>query len=127
MGKVRFVVKDFPLPSHPAARPAHEAARCAADQGRFWDYHRRLYAAQPRFDRPALVEYAVEVGLARDRFVRCLDGRTFAAAVEADLALGRALGVRSTPTFLVNGRPLIGAQPIEAFRQAVDEALQRER
>lgn len=124
---MRLVVKDFPLPSHPAARAAHEAARCAADQGKFWEYHRRLYAAQPRFEGPALAGYADEVGLDRERFARCLDGRTFAAAVEADLALGRALGVRSTPTFLVNGRPVIGAQPIEVFRQAVDDALRRER
>ena len=69
------------------------------------------------------MRYAVEVGLSRDSFVACLDSHRFASAVEADLAQGRALGVRSTPSFLINGRPVIGAQPIEVFRTAIDEAL----
>jgi protein-disulfide isomerase len=120
---VRLVFKDFPLPSHKLAPPAHEAARCAGAQGRYWPYHDRLFAAQPDFERDDLVRYAVELGLARGPFVACLDERRFAAAVAADLKQGRALGVRSTPSFLINGRPLIGAHPVEAFRSAVDEAL----
>jgi protein-disulfide isomerase len=126
-GRVRLVVKDFPLPSHPLARPAHEAARCAAESGRFWPYHDRLFEEQPRFDRDALIRYAVEVGLDAGAFTRCLDARSFAAAVEADISQGRALGVRGTPTFVVNGEFLVGAQPVEAFRRAVDAALARSR
>lgn len=119
------MVKDFPLPSHPLARPAHEAARCAAEAGRFWPYHDRLFDEQPRFERDALIRYAVEVGLDGGAFTRCLDARPFAAAVEADIAQGRAVGVRGTPTFVVNGQLLVGAQPVEAFRRAVDDALAR--
>ena len=126
-GRVRLVVKDFPLPSHPLARSAHEAARCAAEAGRFWPYHDRLFEAQPRFERDDLVRYATEVGLEVGRFTRCLDSRTFAAAVEADVSQGRALGVRGTPTFFVNGRILVGAQPVDAFQRAVDDALARSR
>jgi protein-disulfide isomerase len=122
-GRVRLVVKDFPLPSHPAARAAHEAARCAAAAGRFWPYHDRLYDAQPRFERDDLIRYAADVGLDPGPVPRCLDSRSFAAAVEADVSQGRALGVRSTPTFFVNGQILVGAQPLDAFRRAVDEAL----
>jgi protein-disulfide isomerase len=124
---VRIVFKDFPLPSHKLAPLAHEAARCAGAQGQYWPYHDRLFAAQPEFERDDLLRYASEVGLARDAFVACLDTHRWAPAVEADLAQGRALGVRSTPSFLINGRPLIGAQPIEVFRTAIDDALQETR
>jgi protein-disulfide isomerase len=122
-GRVRLVFKDFPLPSHALARPAHEAARCAASLGRFWPYHDRLFAGQPDFGRDDLVRYAVEVGLSRAAFERCIDERRFASAVEADVAKARELGVRSTPTFFINGRPLVGAHPVETFRKVIDDAL----
>ena len=122
-GRVRLVFKDMPLPFHDLARPAHEASRCAAEGGKFWAYHDRLFQEQPAFERDDLVRYATELGLDRATFVRCLDDRRFAAAVEADVAQGRALGVNGTPTFLVNGRPLVGAHPIETFRSVIDDAL----
>jgi protein-disulfide isomerase len=120
---VRLVFKDMPLPFHDLARPAHEAARCAAEVGKFWPYHDRLFAEQPAFERDDLVRYGVELGLDRAAFVRCLDERRFAAAVEADVSQARALGINGTPTFLVNGRTLVGAHPIETFRSVIDEAL----
>jgi protein-disulfide isomerase len=122
-----LIVKDFPLASHNLARPAHEAARCAAQAGRFWPYHDRLFEAQPAFEREDLIRYAEEVGLDRHRFVQCLEARTFAAAVEADVSQGRGLGVRGTPTFLINGQVLVGNQSAEAFRRLIDEALARGR
>ena len=120
---MRLVYKDFPLPSHSLAMAAHEAARCAGAQGRYWAYHDVLYAKQPDFERDQLINYAIDLNLDRERFTRCLDDRQFRAAVEADFAEGRELGVRSTPTFLVNGKPLVGAHPVEAFRSAIDDAL----
>jgi protein-disulfide isomerase len=126
-GRVRLVFKDFPLPSHKLARAAHEAARCAGALGRYWPYHDRLFAAQPAFERDDLVRYAVELGLPRDAFERCVDERRFAAAVEADVAQARALGIRSTPTFIINGRLLVGAHPVENFRGAIDDALRSAR
>ncbi len=126
-GRVRLVFRDLPLPSHPLARPAHEAARCAGALGRYWPYHDRLFAAQPAFERDDLVRYAIEVGLSREAFERCLDQRRFASAVEADVAHARGLGVRSTPTFFINGRPLVGAQPVETFRTVIDDALRAAR
>ncbi len=124
---MRLVYRDFPLPSHSLAMPAHEAARCAGDQGRYWAYHDVLFERQPRFERQDLVEYAINLNLDRERFERCLDGHKFRAVVEADFAEGRELGVRSTPTFLINGKPLVGAQPIENFRAAIDDALRTRR
>jgi protein-disulfide isomerase len=122
-GKVRIVHKDFPLPSHEGARPAAEAARCAGAQNVFWEYHDLLYLSVPDFSRDDLVRYAGRLGIDRDAFAACIDTRRFRKQVEADVAEGRAIGLESTPTFLINGTPLIGAQPIEAFREAVREAL----
>lgn len=119
--------KDLPLRFHPLARPAHEAARCAGAAGKYWAYHDRLFAGQPAFERERLIAYAVEVGLDRQHFTRCLEQRTFADAVDADVAQAHALGIRSTPTFLVNGTPLVGAHPVENFRTVIDEALRRPR
>jgi protein-disulfide isomerase len=122
-GQVRLVFKDFPLASHERARPAAEAARCAGALGKFWPYHDRLFTNQPRFARDELVQYAIEVGLDRVSFTRCLDDRRFRAAVDADIAEGRAAGVRGTPTFFVNGEKLVGAHPVENFRSVITEAL----
>jgi protein-disulfide isomerase len=124
---VRLIFKDFPLPSHPQARPAHEAARCAGSLGKYWAYHDRLFAAQHAFERERLVEHAVALGLPRERFVTCLDEGRFAAAVDADVAEARALGVRGTPTFIINGRGLVGAHPVETFREAIEAALREAR
>jgi protein-disulfide isomerase len=124
-GRVRLVFKDFPLPSHDLAMAAHEAARCAGAQQRYWPYHDRLFKEQPRFQRDDLVAYAIDLRLDRDRFTTCLDSHAEEPVVGASLAEGRALGVKSTPTFMVNGNPLIGAQPVEAFRDAINEALQK--
>ncbi|MBI4637374.1 MAG: thioredoxin domain-containing protein [Candidatus Rokubacteria bacterium] len=122
-GKVRLVFKDLPLPIHNFARAAHEAARCAGARGKYWPYHDRLFEEQPRFERERLIAYAVDLGLDRAEFTRCMDERTHAAAVDRDLADARALGIKSTPTFLVNGQALVGAHPLETFRLLIDDAL----
>lgn len=123
-GKVRLVFKDFPLDFHEGARPAAEAARCASQSGRYWEYHDLLFLAQPEFSREDLIGYAARLGLDRPAFTACLDSGRFRKAVETDLAEGTALGVRGTPTFFVNGRRLVGAHPIETFREAVQDALE---
>jgi protein-disulfide isomerase len=122
-GKVRLVFKDFPLDFHDRARPAAEAARCAAAGGRFWEYHDLLFVAQPAFSRSDLLMYARRLDLDPASFEACLDGGRFRTAVERDLTEGRALGVRGTPTFFVNGQRLVGAHPIESFREVVEQAL----
>lgn len=124
-GRLRYVVRHFPLQTiHPGARRAAEAAECAHDQGAFWAYADLLYARSPAFEPAALVSYAAELELDRERFERCLDGGEKAAVVAADLADARRHGVRSTPTFFVNGRRILGAKPLAAFRAAVDRALE---
>jgi protein-disulfide isomerase len=108
---------------HTLARPAHEAARCAGAQGKYWPYHDRLFEKQPAFRRDDLIGYAAELGLDRDAFAQCLDQHRFAADVDRDLAQAQALGVNSTPAFLINGRPVLGAISVDEFRTIVEDAL----
>jgi len=124
-GKVRVVHRDFPMSFHTGALPAAEAARCAGSQGVFWEYHDLLYLGVPDFSRDDLIRYASRLSLDRGAFTTCIDTRRFRKNVEADVAEARAMGLRGTPTFLVNGTLLVGAQPIEAFREAIREALKQ--
>jgi len=93
--------------------------------GQFWPYHDRLFDEQSAFERPQLIKYAEDLGLDGDRFTACLDGDEARRRVEADIAEGRAIGIRGTPSFLINGILVVGAIPVEKFREAIDEALGR--
>jgi len=126
-GQVRLVFKDFPLDFHDRARPAAVAARCAGEAGRFWEYHDLLFMGQPELSRENLLQYAERVGMERETFARCLDAGRFQADVEKDVGEGRAIGVTGTPTFFINGRRLVGAHPVETFREVVREALESAR
>ena len=121
--KVRLVFKDLPLAFHKGALPAAEAARCAGDHGRFWEYHDLLFVAQPAFSRTELEGYAARLGLPAEAFAQCLDSGKHRDAALADAAEARAAGIRGTPTFIVNGKRLVGAQPFEVFRDAIQQAL----
>lgn len=123
--RVRRVFKDFPLPNHAEAPKAAEAARCAGDEGKYWEMHDRLFANQGALQVPAIKQTAAAIGLSQATFDQCLDSGKYAAAVQADIDQGQKLGVNSTPTLYINGRPLIGAQPFEQFKQVIDEELAR--
>ena len=123
--KVRLVYKDFPLPTHANAQKAAEAARCAGDQGKYWEMHDLMFTDISALSVPQLKQGAGKLGLNQATFDQCLDSGRHEAAVKADYDSGEKLGVNSTPTLYVNGRPLIGAQPYDAFKQVIDEELQR--
>jgi protein-disulfide isomerase len=123
--RVRLVYRHLPLPNHPNARPAAEAAACANDQARFWDYHDRLFANQSKLSLPDLKQHARDLGLDAAKFNACLDARRFQKDVDADLDTAQMLGVSGTPHFFINGRALSGAQPFEAFKAVIDEELAR--
>jgi protein-disulfide isomerase len=123
-GKVRLVHKDLPLDSiHPQARQAAEAARCADDQGKFWEYHDKLYANSPKARTEDLKSYAKELGLNVEVFGRCVESGKYKAVVQKDLNEGAQLGLTGTPAFFINGREISGAQPLEAFTAIIDEEL----
>ena len=121
--QVRLVFKDFPLSSHPRAQKAAEAARCAGEQERYWDYHDVLFRNVKALEVEQLKQYAAELQLDTERFNTCLDSGQQTAAVRRDLAQGSQLGVSGTPAFFINGRFLSGAQPFTVFQEAIDEAL----
>jgi protein-disulfide isomerase len=125
--QVRLVYRHYPLPNHPNARPAAEAADCAAEQGKFWEFHDRLFADQTRLGVGDLKQHASALGLNTAQFNDCVDTRKFAQQVDADIAAANAAGVSGTPAFFINGRPLSGAQPFEAFKKVIDEELKRAR
>ncbi len=111
-GLVRYVYYDFPLTSiHRQAFLASRAARCAGEQGRFWEYHDVLYGRQPRWAAardatPLFIDYAADVGLNRSEFEACLRSDRYAEEVTRNMRFGESLGVTSTPTIFVNGRRL---------------------
>ncbi len=121
--KVRLVFRDYPLPMHPQARPAAEAANCANAQGKFWDYHAKLFANQSALGEEKLKEYAKDVGLDGAKFDQCLAEKPFKAAIDKDIADGEKVGVTGTPAFFINGRMLSGAQPFEKFKEVIEEEL----
>ncbi len=133
-GVVRYIFKDFPISSiHPQAQKAHEAARCARELGgdeAYWTMHDLLFEYQQSWATPplpehtdALKELVAEAGLPQAEFDECLDSGRHEDAVLAELAEGTELGVRGTPAFFLNGRPLSGAQPIAVFRAVIEQLL----
>ncbi|OJH34083.1 thioredoxin [Cystobacter ferrugineus] len=124
-GKIRVAFKNQPLPMHPNAKPAAEAALAAHEQGKFWEYHDKLFANQRALDRASLEKYAQELGLDVARFKAALDSGKFTAQVTADMAEASRVGVTGTPSFFINGRSLVGAQPIDAFKRVIDEELKK--
>lgn len=108
---------------------AAQAAECAADQGRFWDFHDILFERQNgenqgAFNQDKLIAMATELQLDMAKFEQCMTNNETLARVQADTQEGSAIGVTGTPTFFINGRVLVGAQPLEAFQQTIEQALQ---
>jgi protein-disulfide isomerase len=123
--RVRVIWRDYPVDNlHPQARKAHEAARCAADQGKFWPYQKALFAGPPK-QPDQLPAVAQAAGLDTASFTACVAGGIHQAAVQKDVEEGKRLDVTGTPTFFINGRVLVGAQPLEAFVRVIEDELAR--
>lgn len=122
-GKAKIAFKDFPLSFHPMAQSAAEASRCAAEQGKFWEMHDKLFENQQTLSKDNYKKWAAELGLNSQQFNSCVDTEKYKQAVTDDLNEGIALGVQGTPSFVINGTALVGAQPMAAFERIIDEAL----
>ena len=124
--KIKLVFRDFPIESlHPGATKAHEAARCANEQGKFWPYHDKLFAG-PSTSSPELFKgLAKDVGLDAVAFETCLGSGKYEAAIKQDIEDGTRAGVSGTPAFFINGRLISGAQPLEAFARVIEDELAR--
>ncbi|MEK6609734.1 MAG: DsbA family protein [Gemmatimonadota bacterium] len=124
-GRVRWRFMHFPLDGHPNTRPAHLAAACAREQGKFWEMHDAIYQGQGDWSesrRPAGLfrDYAERIGLDPDRYGSCVESQRAMPEVEADRQRGDSLGVNSTPTFFVNGRQLQDVPTYDQIKAIVD-------
>jgi protein-disulfide isomerase len=121
-GTLRLEWRDFPYLGEESVNAAI-AARAAQEQGKFWEYHDLLFANQARgFSHETLVELAGEAGLDVDRFERDLESGRYEQVVARDFQEGQEQGVSGTPTFVVNGKAIVGFQSLEVFEQVIEEA-----
>jgi len=128
--KIRYIFRDYPLPFHQHAQKTAEAARCAGEQEKYWQYHDTLFANRDKWaeasEVTSLLEgYAQQLGLNQEEFKSCLSSGKFTQAVGDDFKLGQQVGVGGTPSFFVNGQMLVGAQPFESFKVIIDEELKK--
>ncbi|MBM4778539.1 MAG: thioredoxin domain-containing protein [Archangiaceae bacterium] len=124
-GKIKVVFKHQPLPFHNNAKPAAMASMAANEQGKFWEYHDKLFANQQALDRPSLERYAEELKLDMGKFRAALDSNKFDKYITDDSNEGMRVGANGTPTFFINGRQVVGAQPIDAFKAVIDDELKK--
>jgi protein-disulfide isomerase len=125
-GKVKVYYKQFPLTQiHQYAQKAAEASECAADQGKFWEYHDKLFENQGALDIGSLKKYAVDLGLDANAFNSCLDSGAKEKQVSSELQEGLSNGVQGTPASFVNGQLIGGAQPYSNFQQVMESELAR--
>ena len=129
-GQVRIVYRDFPLAFHSAARPSAIGGECADEQGKFWEYHDKLFEEQAKqgngtinYGVTEIKQWASEIGLNTGQFNECLDSEKYGDEVDNDLEAGQRAGVSGTPSFVINGRLIIGAQPFATFEEAIESAL----
>jgi protein-disulfide isomerase len=134
---LRLVFKNNALPGHDHAQITHEAAMAAKEQGKFWEYHDKVFHTMKEYydnpnrdpnaphplDREALEKYAEELGLNMGQFRRSLDEHTGKAAIDADMTVARQFNITGTPTFVLNGKKFSGALPLEQFKARVDQAI----
>lgn len=122
--QVRFVFRDFPLTSiHPNAVPAAEAANCAHDQDAFWEFNEMLFKGEDGLNDKVYKQYAQELELDMQAFEECIADGRYNEEVMSDYQYAASLGVQSTPTFFLNGIPLVGAQPYEVFKEVIEQEL----
>ena len=138
-GKVKYVLKDFPIASiHPQAFKGHEAAHCAGEQGKYWEMHGRLFGNQKAMAPKDLSQHAEAIKLDTPRFQQCLDNGQYAAKIRKSLEEGTKAGVQGTPTFFLGlpeandaqvkaVRVIRGAQPFASFKTAIDGLLAEEK
>jgi protein-disulfide isomerase len=134
-GKVRFVMREYPLTNiHPYAHKAAEAARCAGDQGKYWQMHDKLFQNQKSLEVTNLKEYAKTIGLDAQAFNDCLDGGKQVEKIQRDVLEAQNLRVNGTPGFFlglttsgdtIKGTYIEGAQPIELYRQIINSLLKQ--
>ena len=122
-GKIRLVVKNYPYKYRDYSRIAAEASLAAKEQGKYWEMHDLLIKRSPKLDRASLIGYATELGLDVKKFTESLDSQKFKKEIDADLKLALDMDLYSTPTYVINGRKVVGNRPYEYLKQIIEEEL----
>ncbi len=122
-GKVRKVWRHYPLPFHTGSDHISEASECAHEQGKFWEYHGKLFETLGAHDDAALLQIADQLKLDHSKFQQCLTSGKYKELVKQDTAKGSEVGVNGTPAIFVNGQLVSGAQPYESFDKIIKEKL----
>lgn len=122
-GKIKIVFKHFPLQFHKQARPASLAALCAGEQGKFEAMHDWLFEHRTKLNEDGFKQAAEELGLDMEKFNACFSQKTYDDFINKTMEEAQKMGVSATPTFFINGRMLQGAQPIQAFKEIIDQEL----
>lgn len=127
-GKVRLVFRQYPLPIHSHSNDAALAAKCAQEQGKFWEYQQKLFENYNALETADLEKYASDLNLNLTQFNGCLGSKKYEDSVQSDLSAGNCLGVSATPTFFIGSNEtnyvkIEGAESFSAFKQAIDSAL----
>ncbi len=122
-GRIRWVFKDFPLKMHRHAEPAALAGRCAAEQGKFWEYQDLLYGSKEEFTPDLFVQYAKNLGLSADQFKQCVDSKKYLGAIDKEKQDAKLSGIDRTPSFIINGKLLTGGASLERFKEMIDKEL----
>ncbi len=124
--QIRFVYRDFPIVGGGSVgQQAAQAANCAAEQDRYWDYHDALFSGTYPLDPRGYLAAAESLGMDAPTLGDCLDSGRYADESQADLRYAAGVGVSGTPTFFINGIPLVGAQPLSRFIEIIDAELGR--
>lgn len=129
-GKVKFYFRNYQFLG-PASTLAGNAAECAQEQNKFWAFHNYMYDNQPDesdtsiFTVDSLTQIAGTLGIDTTQFQSCLSANKYASNVTNDMSEGQKVGVTATPTFFINGNPLVGAQPFSAFKTIIDQELKK--
>ena len=122
--KIKIVYRDFPLDNlHPQARAAAEASHCAIEQDKFWEFHDQVFKNDPDSSPAALDRFAKDSGMDVAAFDACNSSGKYKTLVQTSSQEGSQLGITGTPTFFINGRILVGAQPVDVFARIIDEEL----
>ena len=121
--KIRFVYRNFPLSGHASALPAANAAMCANEQGKYWEFHDKLFGLTLPLETASYQKYASDLGLDMTKFNDCYSSSRYQSKIQADITFATSLGVDQTPTFFINGLAVLGAESYDFFKQVIDQEL----
>jgi len=125
--KVRLVYRDYPLSFHQNANVAAQASECAKEQGKFWEMHDAMFANQSKLAQNDLIETAGSLKIDKEKFKACLEGGKYKNEVQKDFDDGQKYGVTGTPTFFINGIPMVGARDVNSFAEIIDAELEHKK